>query len=81
MNLRSSTVANPRTVKFAAAVVIGLSVGTLAPPEPVALPVVGPTPGLAVGGVGLVAGGALYQWGPTLVGSPDCGCTGDCGCS
>lgn len=81
MNLRSSTVASPKTVKVVAAVLVGLGVGTLTSAEPVSLPVVGPTSALAVGGVGLAAGAVLYQWGPNLVGSPDCGCTGDCGCS
>lgn len=72
---------DPRIVKVLAAVVIGLSVGTMVPPKAVLLPAVGAVPGLLVGGLGLVAGAALFQWGPRLVGVADCGCTGDCGCS
>jgi hypothetical protein len=71
---------SPKLVKMVAAVVVGLSIGTLLPPEPVAVPGVGPVPGLAVGGVGLLAGAVLYLKGPALVGT-GCGCATDCGCA
>lgn len=74
-------VASPRAVKMVAAVIVGLSVGTLVPPEPVTVPTVGPVSGILVGGIGLVVGGVLYLRGPRVVGSPECGCSGDCGCS
>lgn len=61
--------------KFLAAALIGLGVGTLLSPDPVAVPLVGTVPGVAVGGVGLVAGGLLYAQ------MPNCGCSGDCDCS
>lgn len=74
---------SPRLVKLLAAVVVGLSIGTLVPPEPVALPVLGSTPAVAVGGTGLLVGVAVYRWVPGLVNtsSSDCGCGGDCDCS
>lgn len=81
MNSRRRAVVSPKALKVAAAVVVGLSVGTLVSSDPVALPVVGTASGLLVGGVGLLAGGVLYYWVPGLVASPDCGCSGDCGCS
>lgn len=65
----------PTVGKLLAAVVVGFSVGTLLSPEPLTVPLVGTVPGVAVGGVGLVAGGLLY----TQI--PSCGCSGDCGCS
>ncbi len=64
-----------------AGVVVGLSVGTLVPPEPVSVPAVGTVSGIAVGGLGLVAGAILFLRGPDAIGASDCGCSGDCGCS
>lgn len=64
--------------KILAAVVVGLSIGTLLPPDPVVLPVVGSVSGVLVGGIGLVVGGVLYA---QLSGTSDCGCSGDCDCS
>jgi len=83
MHIHRRTLLSPKLVKIIAAIIVGLSIGTAVPPEPILLPVVGAVPGLAVGTIGLLAGAALYLRGPTFVGSPesDCGCTGDCGCS
>lgn len=64
-----------------AGLLVGLGVGALVPPEPVTVPAVGPMPGIAVGSLGLVVGGALYLRGPSIVGASGCGCSGDCGCS
>lgn len=81
MNLRRNAVVSPKVVKVVAAIIVGLSVGTLVPPEPVVFPAIGAVSGVAVGGVGLVAGVVLYVWVPTLVSSSECGCAGECGCS
>ena len=81
MTLRRKGFVNPRIVKVVAAIVVGLSIGTLVPPEPVVVPVVGTVSGIVVGGVGLVTGTALYLWVPGLVGTSECGCSGDCECS
>ena len=80
MSMRRTAVVSPKAVKVVAAVVVGLSVGTLLPPDPVVLPFVGRVSGLLVGGCGLVAGGVLYLRAPRLVGSSDCDCSGECGC-
>lgn len=81
MTLRRSGVVTPKVVKVVAAVVVGLSVGALLPPEPVSVPLLGPVPAVAVGGVGLVVGAVLYLRVPDLVGVKGCGCTGDCDCA
>lgn len=81
MNLRRSTFVSPKIVKVVAAIVVGLSIGTLVPPDAVLLPVVGPMSGIVVGGIGLITGTVLYLWVPALVSPSACGCTGDCGCS
>lgn len=81
MSVRRSSLASPKLVKFIAALVVGLSVGTMVKLEPVALPVLGSVPGLAVGGVGLLVGAVLYVRGPKLLGASGCGCGADCGCS
>ena len=65
----------PAVGKLLAAALVGLGVGTLLSPAPVAVPLVGTVPGVAVGGVGLVTGGLLYAQ------MPSCGCSGDCDCS
>lgn len=80
MAMRVRTPAGPKVLKVTAAVVIGLSVGALVPPDAVRFPVVGAVPGLLAGGVGLLVGLVLYRWMPRLL-TPDCGCAGDCGCS
>ena len=74
-------VASRRAIKLVAGVVVGVSIGTSVPPEPVSLPAVGAVSGVAVGGLGLVAGAVLYLRGPDALTSSDCGCSGDCGCS
>lgn len=78
---RRRTALTPKIVKVAAAVLVGLNVGTLVPPSPVTLPVAGEVSGVLVGATGLATGAALYRFGPGLLGSTDCGCAGDCGCS
>lgn len=60
---------------------MGLSVGTLVAPEPVSMPAVGTVSGIAVGGLGLVAGAMLFLRGPDAIGASECGCSGECGCS
>lgn len=60
--------------KLVAAIIVGLSIGTLVSPEPVTFPVVGTVSGIIVGAIGLVTGAVLY----TQI--PGCGCSGDCGC-
>ncbi len=82
MNPSRNRIVNPKIVKVVAAIVVGLSVGTLIPPEPVTLPVVGPASGIAVGGIGLVLGAVLYLWIPKRVSGSGsgCGCSGDCDC-
>ena len=81
MNRIRQAVASAKAVKLVAGVVVGLSVGTLVAPEPVTIPAVGLVSGVAVGGLGLVVGAALYRQGPAVVGASECGCSGDCGCS
>lgn len=81
MSVSRETLANPRAVKVVAAVVLGLSLGTLVPPEPVTLPAVGTVPGVAAGGIGLAVGAVLYLWVPGWLGASGCGCDGDCDCS
>ena len=77
MHIRQRALLTPKLVKIVAAVIVGLSIGTAVPPEPVLLPVVGPVPSLAVGTIGLLAGASLYLRGPTFIGSSE----SDCGCS
>lgn len=67
-----------RLGKVVAAVVIGLSIGTLVPPEPVALPMVGSVSGIVAGFAGLVVGGGLY--GLARRSASGCGCDGECRC-
>jgi hypothetical protein len=81
MSLRSTTRLTPRRVKVLAAILIGLSIGTLLPPEPVLVPVIGIVPGLLLGGSGLLLGAVLYVRAPTWVTASACECSGDCGCS
>lgn len=81
MNIRRRTVFGPKLVKIVAAVLIGLSIGTAIPPSTIYLSGVGSMPSVVVGGIGLVSGVVAYQWGPNILGSSDCGCSGDCGCS
>ncbi|MFB6068914.1 MAG: hypothetical protein ABEJ90_03205 [Halobacterium sp.] len=68
-----------RAAKFAAAVVAGLGVGTLVPPDPVGLPGIGSVSGLLFGSAGLAAGAVLYSQASRLA-PADCGCGGDCDC-
>lgn len=83
MAVRQRELVSPRLVKLLAAIVVGLSIGTLVPPEPVMLPYLGSVSAVLVGGTGLLVGAAVYRWVPALVStsSSDCGCSGDCGCS
>lgn len=64
---------------LAAAVVVGLGLGTLVPPDPVSVPLVGRVPGVVAGGVGLVTGGGAFALLKRSSGS-GCGCSGDCEC-
>lgn len=63
---------------FAAAVLVGLGIGTLGTAEPVTIPVVGTVSGLLAGGFALVVGIGLYlgvsHW------TDGCGCGGVCDC-
>lgn len=81
MNVSEQTIVSPKVVKFVAAVVIGLSVGTMLSPEPMALPAVGQVPSVAVGAIGLVLGSLLFSEVPRHLQSTGCGCGDDCGCS
>ncbi len=81
MNVRQNAVVSPKLVKVVAAIIVGLSIGALVPPDAILLPVVGPVSGIIVGGIGLVTGALLYLWVPNLVHQSGCGCAGDCGCS
>lgn len=67
-----------KLVKLLAAVVVGLGIGTMVPPDPVAVPAVGPVSGLLVGAVGVVVGGVLYTKAPASASS--CDCDGACDC-
>lgn len=60
MNLRHTGNVNPKLVKVVAAVIMGLSIGTLIPPEPVIVPAIGVVPGLVAGSIGFVTGAVLY---------------------
>lgn len=73
-----SSVSVPWLGKLLAAVVVGLGIGTLVPPDPVTVPAVGTVSGLLVGGGAVVAGGGLYLWIQRSTGRCDCG--GACGC-
>jgi hypothetical protein len=81
MNIRQSTLVSPKLVKILAAIVIGLSVGAVLPPNPAAIDALGTIPGVLVAGGGMTVGAVLYTTVPKLVGAESCGCTGDCGCS
>jgi hypothetical protein len=83
MNANLDDIPVTKGVKMAAAVVVGLGIGT-ALNGTVAVPGLGAVPGLAIGAVGVLAGGVLYTQAPTIApGSTaaGCGCEGDCGCS
>ncbi|WP_126662168.1 hypothetical protein [Haloterrigena salifodinae] len=64
--------------KFLAAVVVGLGIGTLVSPEPVAVPVVGTVSRLLVGSGAVVVGSGLYLWIRRSTGGRGCG--DSCGC-
>lgn len=81
MNTVQVRAVSPRIIKIVAAIIVGLSVGTALPPDPVNLPFVGTTPGLLVGIFGIITGAVLYLWVPNLVNTSACRCIGDCGCS
>jgi len=81
MSVRQTLPIRPKLVKVVAAIVIGLSIGTLVPPDAVMLPVLGRVSGIVVGAVGLLAGTLLYRRAPDLTGTANCGCSGECGCA
>ncbi|MFB6152633.1 MAG: hypothetical protein ABEJ27_00125 [Halodesulfurarchaeum sp.] len=70
-----------KAVQVGAAVILGVSIGTLLRAETVLVPSVGAVPGLLAGAVGLLVGAGLYHWGPTYLATTGCGCAGDCDCS
>ena len=78
MNAVADAIAPSKLALFGAAVIVGSSIATMASGEQVALPAVGPTPSLAVGGVGLVVGLGLYTGVKRY--TAGCGCGDDCGC-
>jgi hypothetical protein len=81
MDLKANRIIDPRVVKASAAVIIGLSIGMLVPPDPVSMPSLGPISGLIAGGLGLLIGGLLYYQVPRWMTSRSgCGCGKDCGC-
>lgn len=67
-----------RLGKVLAGIVMGLSIGTLLPPEPVSLPAIGSVSGVLVGIAGLLVGTGLFL----LIqrSSSACGCGEGCGC-
>jgi hypothetical protein len=81
MHVEQALLEPGKAVKLFAAAVVGLSLGTLVPPDPLALPAAGTVPALPVGVAGLAVGTALYVRGPALVGASGCGCGGDCDCA
>lgn len=81
MNVRKNGLVSPKLIKVLAAVVIGLSVGAVLPPNPAAIDAIGTIPGVLVSGAGVIGGAIIYVKAPDLVGAKSCGCTGECGCS
>lgn len=81
MNVYLSELINPKYVKIVAAIVIGLSVGSILPPDPAAFDILGVLPGTFVAGTGVIIGAIMYTKLPEIVSSKSCGCTGDCGCA
>lgn len=63
---------------YVAAVTMGLGIGTLTSPGSTAVPVAGTVPDPLVGGVALVAGGALYL--AVRRSGEGCDCGGACDC-
>jgi len=78
MSAVADAIAPTKLALFGAAIVVGSSISTMISGEQVALPAVGPTPSLAVGGVGLVVGLGLYTGVKRY--TAGCGCRGDCNC-
>ena len=81
MNIRQSNLVNPKLVKILAAVVIGLSVGAVVPPNPAAINAIGTIPGVLLAGTGVIVGAVIYVKVPDLAGAKSCGCTDECSCS
>lgn len=80
MRIRRTATVSPRAVKLAAAVVIGLSLGGLVPPNPSLLQWLGPVTGAIAGGLGAGLGVLVYTRVPRRLAAVDCGCGDDCGC-
>lgn len=78
LNRLRPSVAPGRIGVFVAAIVVGFSLTSLVPPDPVTLPLVGEVSAFLASGVGLVAGGWLYA--ATRYTGDDCGCGGNCNC-
>ncbi|WP_123538684.1 hypothetical protein [Halosimplex salinum] len=77
MNASLPSVGPDKIGLFAAALVVGLGIGTLLSGDAVAVPVLGKTSELLVGAAGVVLGGGLYTATKRL--APG-GCGDDCGC-
>lgn len=80
MRVRHPTTVSPRAVKLAAAVVIGLSLGGVVPPNPSLLEWLGPVPGVFAGALGAGLGAIVYTQVPRRLTATECGCVDDCGC-
>lgn len=81
MNIRQSNLVSAKLVKILAAVVIGLSIGAVLPPNPAAINAIGTIPGILFASAGVLVGAVMYFKVPSFVGAKSCGCTGECGCS
>ncbi len=79
MSVHQSQV-SPRAVKLFAAIIMGLSIGGLLPPDPTLLQSLGTAPGVLVGAMGVVGGGLIYTQVPRQLSSSGCGCGESCDC-
>lgn len=81
MDVRSHELISPKLVKVLAAVVIGLSIGAVLPPNPFAIDAFGLLPGISLAGAGAAIGTVMYTRLPAVLAPKGCGCAGDCGCA
>ncbi len=64
---------------FAAAIIVGVGVGTVLSQDPIGAPVIGSVPAVVAGGFAILVGGGLYL-GIRRSDRSDCGCSSDCDC-